>query len=73
MQQCFATVKGLYLADIRNRTKNSINDTVADVLTHLQYNYSQLMPHELLECKEIFKKTTYHPQDLIATLFSVAK
>ena len=54
----FATVKEAHLADIRNRTKNSINDTVVDVLTHLQDNYSKLMTHKLLEREEIFNKTT---------------
>ena len=42
------TVDESYLADNHNKTTNSINDTVADVLTHLQENYGQKMPHELL-------------------------
>ena len=48
LQRIVATVKEAYLTDIRNLTNNSINDTVADVLTHLKDNYGQLMPHELL-------------------------
>ena len=49
IQHIVGTVEEAYLSDIRNRTTNSINDTLAGVLTHLQYNYSQLMTHELLE------------------------
>ena len=47
-----------------------INDTVAGILTHLQENYGQLMPHELLEQEDIVKKTNYNPRDPIATIFS---
>ena len=36
VQQIISTVKEAYLADIRNRTTNYINDTVTDVLTYLQ-------------------------------------
>ena len=61
VQQIVARVKEAYLADIRNRTKNSINDTMAEVLTHLQDNYGHLMPHEILEREDIVKKTAYHP------------
>ena len=43
------------------------------VLAHLQEKYGQLMPHELLERKDIAKKTTYHPQDPIITVFSAAE
>ena len=48
VQKIVDTVREAYLTDIRNRTTNSINDTVADVLSHPQYKYGQLMPHELL-------------------------
>ena len=41
-----------------------------DVLTHLQDNYSQLIPHRLLEHKDIINKTIYNPLDLVATVFS---
>ena len=44
VQKIVGTVEKKYLADIRNRTTNSINDTVAGILTHLQDNYGQLMP-----------------------------
>ena len=60
MQQVFFTVKEAYLAYISKRTTNSVIDTVTDILTHLQYNYGQLMPHELLERKDIVKKTIYN-------------
>ena len=43
---------------------------MSDVLIHLKENYSQLMPHELLERKDIVKKTTHHPQGPIAITFS---
>ena len=61
VQQIVATIEETYLADIRNLATNSTNDNVADVLACLQENYNQLMSHELLERKDIFKKTTYHP------------
>ena len=41
--------KDVYLTYIHNKTTNSVNKTVANVLTHTQDNYGQLMPHELLE------------------------
>ena len=56
LQNIFGTAEEAYLADIRNRSTKSINDTVAGVLTHLQENYGQLMPHELLERENIVKK-----------------
>ena len=49
VQKIIGTVEASHLADIRNRTTNSINNTVAVVLTHMQENYGQLIPHELLE------------------------
>ena len=49
MQQIVGTLEEAYLADIRNRTMNSINNTVAGVIMNLQDNYGQLMPHKLLE------------------------
>ena len=53
VQQIVATFEEAYLADICN--------TVTDMLTHLQYNYVQLIPHELLDCKEIANNTTCNP------------
>ena len=47
---------------------NSINDTMAGVLMHLQENYGQLMPHEILEQEDIFKKTNYNLHGLIVTV-----
>ena len=73
VQQIVTTVKEAYLVDIRSHMKNDINETVADILTHIQYNYVQLMTHELLERKDIIKKTTYHPQNPIATVFYPVK
>ena len=73
MQQIVSTVEEAYLADIRNRMTNSINDTVADVLTNLQYNYGKLMPHELLEHKDIFKKTIYNLRYPISTVLSAVE
>ena len=52
---------------------NFINDTVAGVLTYLQDNYGQLMPHKLLEREDIVKKTIYNPRHPIATMFSAVK
>ena len=57
VQQIYSTVEEAYLTDIRNHMTNSTNDTVSNMLNHLQYNYSQLTPHELLERKETVNKT----------------
>ena len=38
LQRIFAMAKKAYLLDIHNRTDNSINNNVADVLNHLQDN-----------------------------------
>ena len=73
VQQIVGTVEEAYLMDICNRTTNSINDTAMGILTHLQDNYGQLMPHELLEREEIVKKTIYNLHDPIATVFSAAE
>ena len=73
VQQIVGMVEEAYLAGIRNRTMNSINDTVTGVLTHLQDNYGHLMPHELLEREDIVKKTIYNPRNPIATMFSSVK
>ena len=69
LQKIFGTVEGAYLADIRNRTTHSTNDTVAGVLMHFQDNYGQFMPHEILEREDIVKKTDYNPHDPIANVF----
>ena len=52
---------------------NSINDTMEGVLTHLQENYGQLMPHDILEREDIINKTIYNPRDPIATVLSAVK
>ena len=38
---------------------------------HLQDNYGQLMPHELLESEDIVKKMIYNLRNPITTVFSV--
>ena len=48
VQKIVSTVEEAYPADIHNWNTDSINDTVDYVLTYLQDNYGQLMPHELL-------------------------
>ena len=73
VQKIVGTVKEAYLADIRNRTTNYINDTVVVVLTHLQNKYGQLMPHELLERLGIISKTIYNPRDPIVTVLSTVE
>ena len=70
MQKIVATVNEAYLADIHNRATNSINDTVTDMLNHLHDKYGQLMPHEILEREDIFKKRIYNHRDPIVTVFS---
>ena len=52
------------------QTKNSINNTMTNFLTHLQYNYSHIMPHELLNRKDIVNKMSYHLHEPIASVFS---
>ena len=73
VQQIVGMVKEAYLEDIRNRTTNFINETVVVILMHLQDNYSQLIPHDLLEQEDIVKKTIYNPRNTIATVFSAVK
>ena len=73
VQQNFGTVEEAYLADIRNKTMNSINITVAGVLTYLQDNYGQLMLHEIVEQEDIVNKTIYNPRDPITTVFSAVE
>ena len=73
VQQIVFTFEEEYLADIRNKTTNSTKNTVAGVLTYLQDNYGQLMPHELLEWEHIVKKTIYNPCEPIATVFSAVE
>ena len=73
LQQIVSTVKEVYFTDIRNRTTNSINDTAAEVLNHLQDSYGKLMPHDLLARKDIVKKTIYFTRDPIVTVFSAVE
>ena len=73
IQKIVGTYKEVYSGDIRNSNTNYINDTVAGVLTHLQENYGQLMPHDLLEREDIVKKSIYNPCDLIAAVLSTVK
>ena len=73
MQQIVSTVEEAYFADIWNRATKSINNTMADVLTHLQDNFGQFMPHKIPGRKYIVKKTIYHPRKSIATVFSAAE
>ena len=49
IQQIFATIDATYLADVQDRTTNSINISVSALLVHLQDTYGTLMPHELKE------------------------
>ena len=70
VQKIVGTAEADYLADIRNRTTNSINNTVAGILTHLKEKYGQLIPHELLEREDTAKKTIYNPRKTIVTVFS---
>ena len=73
VQKIVCTGKVAYLAYILNRTKNSKNYTVVGLLTHLQENYGQLMPHELLEWEDVYKKTIYNLREPIAAVFLTVK
>ena len=68
IQHIIDTVGEEYLVDIPNYMTNPINNTVVDILNHLQENYNQVIPHELLERKDIVKNKMYHSQDLIRGL-----
>ena len=46
---------------------------MADVLTTLQDNHGQIIPHKLLEHKDIVKKIIYHLREPIAIIFSAFK
>ena len=72
-QQIVGIFETSYLVDIRNRTTNSIIDTVAVVLAHLQENYGQLMPHKILKQGNNENKTVYNPRNSIAAVFSLIK
>ena len=73
VQQIVATVKEVFLADIRNSTTKTINYTVAEVIIHLQEKYSQLIPHGILKREDILNNMMYDPQYLIATVFYAVK
>ena len=73
VQQIVGTVEEVYLADIRNRNTDYINNTVVGVLTHLKENGGRLMTHELLEREEILNKTIYNPRDPITTVLYAVK
>ena len=73
VQQIFSTAEEAYLTDILNRTTNLINDTISNFLTHLQDNYSQLMPHELFKRKDTVKKTSYNSFEPISSIFYAIK
>ena len=73
VQKIVGTAEAAYLADIRNRTTNSINNTVAGILTHLKENYDKLMLHELLEREDIVKKNLYNTCEPITSVFSAVK
>ena len=71
IQQIIATIDATYLADVRDRTTNSIDISVSALLVYLQDTYGTLMPHELQEKEDDAKKTVYNPRDPIATDFLV--
>ena len=73
IQQIITTLDETYLSDIHNKTTNSINDSLDNVLTHLQCNYVQLMPHELLENKDKLKKNICHLFKPTVSVISVVK
>ena len=66
-----ATIDAKYLEDVRDRTTNSINVSVSDLLLHLQETYGTLMPHEFQEKEDKAMKTIYNPRDPIASVFFV--
>ena len=73
VQKIIASVKEAYIADICNCMTKSTNNTVAYVLTHIQENYRQLIPHKLLKREDVVKNTMYRPRDPIATIFSAVE
>ena len=47
IQQIITMIDATHLADVRDRTMNSINISVLALLVHLQDTYGTLIPHEL--------------------------
>ena len=73
VQKYLGTVEETYMTDIRNRTKNYINNAVVGVLMHLQDKYGQFIPHNILEREDIVKKTIYNPRNPIVTVLSAVE
>ena len=71
IQLIVTTIDAAYLADIRDRTTNSIKISVSALLVHLQDTYGTLMSHKLQEKEYKAKKTVYNPHDPIASVFLV--
>ena len=69
----FTTFEEAYPAYIRNCTTYSINNTVDDILAHLQENYRHLIPRELPEREDIINKMNCHPREPIMTIFFAVK
>ena len=46
---------------------------MSNFLTHLKDNYGKIMPHELLERKDIVNKTSYHLFEMIKPVFYAVK
>ena len=73
IQNIITTVEDTYLAYIQHLTTNLINNTMADVLTHLKDHYGQLIPNELLEREDMVKNTIYYPRKIITSVFPLLK
>ena len=71
IQQIVATIDATYLEDVRDRTTNSINLSVSDLLVNLQETYGTLIPHKFQEKEDEAKRMTYNPRDPIVIVFPV--
>ena len=69
IQQIVATIDATYLEDVRDRTTDSINLSMLELLVQLQETYGTLMPHEFQEKEDEAKRMTYNPRNHIASVF----
>jgi hypothetical protein len=73
VQQIVQAVDSVYLATLRDRTSNSIQGSVHDILAHLQTNYGHVSP-QMLDTKETELRTlVYNTQEPIDKVFNAVE
>ena len=68
-QQIVEAVETTYLTPLRNRTTNTINMTVYEVVEHLFTNYGDIDPNDLNTRETTVRAMIYDPKTPIDTLF----